>query len=57
MAVSGKYTLSENGNARFEIPRQGSSSEIVNGKYSVKGDMLTFTSADGKEIQKYKREK
>jgi hypothetical protein len=57
MAVSGKYTLSENGNARFEILRQGSSSEIVNGKYSVKGDMLTFTSADGKEIQKYKREK
>ena len=57
MAVSGKYTLSEHGNVRFEIFRQGSPSEIVNGKYSVQGDILTFTSADGKEIEKYKREK
>ena len=43
MAVSGKYTLSENGNVRFEIFRQGSPSEIVNGKYIVQGDILTFT--------------
>ena len=57
MAVGGKYTLSEHGNVRFEIFRQGSPSEIVNGKYSVQGDMLTFTSADGKEIERYKREK
>ena len=57
MAVSGKYTLSEHGNVRFEIFRQGSPSEIVNGKYSVQGDILTFTSADGKEIERYKREK
>ena len=35
MAVSGKYTLSKNGNVRFEIFRQGSPSEIINGKYSV----------------------
>jgi len=42
MAVSGKYTLSEHGNVRFEIFRQGSPSEIVNGKYSVIGDILTF---------------
>jgi hypothetical protein len=57
MAVSGKYTLSEQGNVRFEIFRQGSPSEIVNGKYSVQGDILTFSSADGKEIERYKREK
>ena len=57
MAVKGKYFLSENGNIRFEIFRQGSPSEIVNGKYSVQGDILTFTSADGKEIERYKREK
>ena len=55
MAVKGKYFLSENGNIRFEIFRQGSPSEIVNEKYSVQGDILTFTSADGKEIQRYKR--
>ena len=57
MAVNGKYFLSENGNIRFEIFRQGSPSEIVNGKYSVQGDILTFTSADGIEIQRYRRQK
>ena len=57
MAVKGKYTLSEHRNVQFEIFRQGSSSEIVNGKYSVQGDILIFTSADGKEIERYKREK
>jgi hypothetical protein len=57
MAVSGKYTLSEDGNVRFEIFRQGSPSEIINGKYCLQGDILTFTSADGKEIQRYRRQK
>ena len=57
MAVKEKYFLSENGNIRFEIFRQDSSSEIVNGKYSVQGDILTFTSADGIEIQRYRRQK
>ena len=57
MAVSGKYTLSEHGNVRFEIFRQGSPSEIVIGKYSIQGDILTFTSSDGQEIEEYKREK
>ena len=57
MAVKGKYTLSEHRNVQFEIFRQGSSSEIVNGRYSVQDDILTFTSADGKEIQRYRRKK
>ena len=57
MAVSGKYSLGEHGNIMFEIFRQGSPSEIVNGKYSVQGDKLTLTSADGNEIQRYKRQK
>ena len=57
MAVSGKYTLSDHGNVSFEIFRQDSPYEIINGKYSVQGDILTFTSADGKEIERYKREK
>ena len=57
MAVKGKYTLIEPGKVRFEIFRQGSPSEIVNGTFSLQGDVLTFTSADGKEIERYKREK
>jgi hypothetical protein len=57
MTVKGKYTLSEHRNVKFEIFRQGSSSEIVNGRYSVQGDILTFTSADGKEIQRFRRQK
>ena len=57
MAVKGKYTLVEPGSVRFEIFRQGSPPEIVNGTVSLQGDVLTFTSADGKEIETYKREK
>ena len=57
MAVKGKYTLIEPGNVRFEIFRQDSPSEIVNGTFSLQGDVLTFTSADGKEIERYRREK
>ena len=57
MAVKGKYTLSEHGNVRFEIFRIGSPAEIVNGKYSLQGDILTITSVDGKEIEIYKRKK
>ena len=57
MAVSGKYSLSEHGNIRFEISRQGSPPEIVTGKYHLQGDMLTFTSAEGNEIQRYRRQK
>jgi len=57
MAVSGKYILSEHRNIRFEIFREGYPSEIVNGTFSLQGDILTFTFADGKEIERYKLEK
>ena len=57
MAVSGKYTLYENGNVSFEILRQGASLEIVNGKISLRGDELTITSVDGKEVERYRKEK
>jgi|GEM_PF-519323 len=57
MAVKGKYTLVESGNVRVEIFRQGSPPEIVNGTFSLQGDVLTATSEDGKEIEKYKRKK
>ena len=53
MAVKGKYTLIEPGNLKFEIFRQDSPPEIVNGTVSLQGDVLTFTSADGKEIERY----
>ena len=56
MAVSGNYTLSENGNARFEIDREDSSPEIVTGKISVRGEELTLISGDGKEVERYERE-
>jgi hypothetical protein len=57
MAVSGKYTLSENDSVRFEIEREGSSPEIVSGKISVRGEELTLISGDGKEVDRYKRER
>ncbi len=57
MAVSGKYILSENGNARFEIERKGFSPEIVSGKISVRGEELTLISGDGKEVDRYKMER
>ena len=57
MAVSGKYTLHKNGNAKFEINRQGISPEIVIGKISVRGEELTLISGDGKEVDRYKKEK
>ena len=57
MVVKGKYTLIEPSNVRFEIFRQDSPSAIVNGTVSLQGDVLTFTSADGKEVERYEREK
>ena len=55
MAVSGKYTLQEKGTIRFEILHSGNSPEIINGKLAVRGDELTFTSADDKKVETYKR--
>ena len=57
MAVRGKYTLHKNGNVRFEIDRQGTSPEIVRGKISLQGDELTLISEDGKEVDRYRRER
>jgi hypothetical protein len=57
MAVSGKYYLEKDGMVRFEIANQGSSSDIVTGKLSVRGDDLTITSARGNEVERYRRVK
>lgn len=56
MAVTGKYSISKDRNIRFDISRQSLPSEIVNGKYSLKANILTLISEDGKEIQKYRRQ-
>ena len=57
MAVRGKYTLHKNGNVRFDINRQGTSPEIVRGKISLQGEELTLISEDGKEVDRYRRER
>ena len=57
MAVSGKYILQKNGSIQFEITHEGSAPEIVEGKLSERGDELTFSSADDKKIETYKRVK
>jgi len=57
MAVKGTYTLIEPGNVRFEIFRQDPAPEIVGGIFSLQGEVLTVTSEDGKEIERYMREK
>jgi hypothetical protein len=57
MAVSGKYTLQENGDIRFEITHEGSAPEIIDGKLNVQEDALTLSFSDNKEIIKYKRVK
>jgi hypothetical protein len=57
MAVGGKYTLLENGNVRFEIAHQGSPSEIVIGKLSVREDELTISFKHGNEVERYRRVK
>jgi len=56
MAVKEKYTLIKSGNIRFEIFRQDFRPEIVNGTVSLQGEVLTITSEDGNEVEKYKRE-
>jgi hypothetical protein len=57
MEVSGKYTLQENGTIPFEIAHSGSAPEIVEGKLNKRGDELTFSSADDKKVETYKRVK
>ncbi|VAX09722.1 hypothetical protein MNBD_GAMMA26-1178 [hydrothermal vent metagenome] len=63
-AVSkGNYVLGKNGDVKIvlthsDIMRKNIQPvdvpEIVNGKLSVRGDELTFTSLDGKEVLQYK---
>jgi hypothetical protein len=57
MSVTGKYFLLNNGNIRFEVTRIGSSPDIINGKIEIGRDELMFRSLDGREIERYRRER
>ncbi len=62
--IKGNYFLSKNGNLKVVLKQNNILSESLRsmaepvtteGKISVHGDRLTYTSSDGKEILKYKR--
>ena len=57
MSVSGKYTLFKDGSLRCEVQQDGASTEVVNLMISIKGDELTLTSSDSREVEIYLREK
>ena len=57
MAVSGKYTLLEDGQLRCEILQEGRAVEVVNLKVSIKGDELTLTSPGHAGAEQYRRER
>ncbi len=57
MAVSGRYTLLKDGHLRCEILQKEGTGEVVNLTISIKGDELTLTSAKGREVEIYKRER
>ncbi len=57
MAVSGRYTLLKNGHLRCEIQQKEGAGEVVNLTISIKGDELMLTSAKGREVEIYKRER
>ena len=55
MEVSGSYVLRKNGGILFEIIHPESSPETISAILSVKGDELTLTFGDDKEVEKYRR--
>ncbi len=57
MAVSGKFTLHENGSVTFEIAHQGFSPEVIKAYLSARGDELTINPENGNEVERYRREK
>ena len=57
MAVSGKYTVSKDGQLRCEIQHEGGSEEVVDVMISIKGDELTLTSSGSSGAESYRREK
>jgi len=57
MAVSGQYTLSEDGDLRCEIEQNGGSQEVVHLTISIRGDELTLASPGDRDVERYRRER
>jgi hypothetical protein len=57
MAVSGTYSLDNNGNIRFEIKHDEPSPEIIKAKVLVRDDELIFIYGDNGEAENYRRVK
>ena len=55
MAVSGKYSLDNNGNIRFEIKHNEPSPEIIIVKVTVRDDELTVIYGYAGEVENYRR--
>jgi hypothetical protein len=55
MAVSGTYSLDNNGNIRFEIKHDEPSPEIIRAKVLVRDDELIFIYGDSGEAENYRR--
>jgi hypothetical protein len=57
MAVSGKYTLSQDGHLKCEILQEGGPGDVVNLVISIKGDELTLTVPGSKGFEIYRRKR
>jgi hypothetical protein len=57
MAVSGTYSLDNNGNIRFEIKHNEPSPEIIIVKVTVRDDELTVIYGYAGEVENYRRVK
>lgn len=55
MEVRGSYVLRKNGGILFEIIHPESSPETISAILCVKGNKLTLTFGDDKEVEKYRR--
>ena len=56
MAVSGTYTLSDDGMIRFSVHHGDGHDEVVIVEYSVSEDLLTVRTQDHSETEQYMRE-
>jgi len=55
MAVTGTYSVDNEGNVRFEIRHDESNTEIIEADVKVSGDELTVDFGDTQKVVKYKR--
>jgi hypothetical protein len=57
LEVVGKYNFSNDGTLSCEIQTERITEEKVNAKFSIAGDELTLTPADGSEPERYRKTK